>query len=101
MKNKEQVFNFANQFATDDYQKRNGNYPKSNMPDTINVNQNDVGVAMYFSFKNTDETTAKRWVERKYVSQIQSKFPDVKSLVTAQQSGDYQDDWIDVTFIMK
>lgn len=73
--------------ATDDYQKRGDKYPAGGKPDMIDVFNNDVVVA----FKNTSEREAIRWTEN---------FLRVKGFVAktviAQQTGDYQDDWVEV-----
>ena len=73
---------------TDDYQGRNGDYPKAGVPDAIDVYNNDVT----FSFKNTSESSAQRWVER-YLKNHGFKV----GRISAYQTGDYQDDWVDVS----
>lgn len=76
------------QFATDDYQKRRGNYPKPNVPTSIDA-YNDV---LEFSFKNTDEDAGK-----KFVMSFCSKNDLVTKSITSCQDGDFQNDWIIVT----
>lgn len=76
-----------NALATDDFQKRGDKYPAGGKPDTIDVFNNDVTLV----FKNTSEREAIRWTET---------FLKVKGFVaksvTAHQTGDYQDDWVNV-----
>jgi hypothetical protein len=74
---------------TDDYQNRNGDYPKSGRPDSINVSSSYIS----FSFKNTPQSTAERWVERYLNSE---GFSVAKDAISSYQSGDYHDDWVDV-----
>ena len=74
--------------ATDDYQKRDGNYsPKSNVPDSIDVYDD----YMLFSFKNTSELAGKRFVNE-FARRNQITYKSIDS----NQSGDYEDDWIEV-----
>lgn len=77
------------QFHNDDYQNRKGNYPKSNIPTTINAYEN----ALEFSFKNTDEKTAELFVK---------KFCSNNGLspvsLSCSQDGDYTNDWV-IVFI--
>lgn len=74
--------------VTDDYQNRRGNYPKDGVADTIQYWDNNLS----FEFKNTDERSAERWVKN---------FLSGKNLspkkIKAEQTGDYQDDWVTVT----
>lgn len=76
------------QFATDDYQKRRGNYPKSNVPTSIDA-YNDT---LEFSFKNTDEET-----DKKFVVSFCSKNGLVTKSISSCQDGDFHNDWIIVT----
>lgn len=77
--------------ATFDYQHRRGNYPESDIADTINVYQKQDGTfEIEADFKNTSEESAKHWIEH-FVEQhdlIIIKPAD------ACQDGDYQDDWV-------
>ncbi len=81
-----------NQFATDDYQNRDGDYPRAGKPDTISVYKN----TLEFSFKNTSEVDGKAWVE---------KFARSNDLlvdkISSWQDGEYQDDWIIVSLKVK
>lgn len=72
---------------TDDYQNRKGNYPKDGVPDTIGYWKGTLA----FEFKNTDERTGERWVK----NFLSGKNLNPKT-IKAEQSGDYQDDWITV-----
>ena len=73
--------------ATDDYQNRGGNYPESGVPDVIDASRNTLN----FSFKNTSEDAARNWVSR-FLTQngLSAK------TISAGQTGDYEDDWVDV-----
>lgn len=73
---------------TDDYQNRGGDYPESGEPDTIDVYKNFVT----FSFKNTSEEVARNWVTR-----FLTKKGFNLDRVDASQTGDYKDDWVEVT----
>lgn len=72
-------------FETDDYQKRDGDYPKSKIPVTVQVCDNEI----VFSFKNTSESEASKWAK---------KFAKVNCLDIEEcgscQDGDYHDDWV-------
>ena len=84
------IFNELKRLETDDYQQRNGNYPRSGRPDTIYVSDSDIE----FSFKNTSQPVAERWVER-YLSN--EGFKVVPGTINSYQTGDYDDDWVDVS----
>ena len=83
--------------ATDDYQNRRGDAPESDIPDTISVyERSDGNFSILASFKNTSEDRAERWLE---------KFVDKKDLkivraVSAWQSGEYHDDWVDAEIVV-
>ncbi len=81
---------------TDDFQKRNGNYPKSGVPDTIEKLHSSDHDGASFSFKNTSEGEAKRWVEQ-FVLQRGLPIDNIH----VQQDGDYDDDWVIVTVSAK
>lgn len=72
--------------ATSDYQGREGNYPRADVPDSISVNGNSVSA----DFKNTTETTARKWLKR----YLEGKGFRIKGEVESFQDGDYQDDWV-------
>ena len=55
---KEKLFSLA----TADYQNRRGQYPTAGVPDIIDVFERDDKVFIEFSFKNTSEISADRWV---------------------------------------
>ena len=86
--------------ATDDYQKRNGAYPKSNKPDTINVYEFKSKVAdgfrVTFDFKNTDEAAAKI-VSKRVVTNAIAGIENHIHAIEADQAGDYTDDWVECT----
>jgi hypothetical protein len=77
--------------TTDDFQKRGDNYPKSNIPVSIDAYEEEI----VFLFKNTTEGSAKKWCKN---------FTDQKSTligfkvisIESAQTGDYQDDWVEV-----
>ena len=73
--------------ATDDFQKRGDKYPAGGKPTMIQVYNNDMSLA----FKNTSEKEAIRWTE----SFLKGKGIVAKT-VTAQQTGDYHNDWVEV-----
>jgi len=77
---------------TDDYQKRNGGYPRDGVADTIMYWDHSLS----FEFKNTDERTAERWTKN---------FLNNKNLkpkkTSVEQTGDYNDDWVTVTAYFK
>lgn len=75
---------------TDDYQKRGGNYPKSNVPDTIEVEESDNKISINCSFKNTTEGDAESWLSRKLDCIGIEDYT-----IRTDQTGDYQDDWVD------
>ena len=77
---------------TDDYQNRGGSYPRSNVPDSIQT----WGGNLSAEFKNTDERTAKAWMERFCTN---NGFKPKK--VETEQTGDYRDDWVNATAIFK
>lgn len=72
-------------FETDDYQHRDGDYPQSGKPDTLNV----YGSEIECDFKNTSEEIAKQWLE-KFLKSKGFTFEKID----ACQDGDYQDDWV-------
>ena len=72
-------------FETDDYQNRNGDYPKSDIPDSISYYK----FGLEFYFKNTSEKSAKNWVKT-----FCDKNGLVPTSIDAWQDGDYQDDWV-------
>lgn len=80
-------------YATNDYQNRGGSYPKSEVPDAIYFNTPNV---LEFSFKNTSEESASKFVER-FASRLGCEI----LYLNAYQTGDYKDDWVDVTLKVK
>lgn len=73
--------------ATDDYQNRNGNFPKSDIPTSITVSDDKIQL----SFKSTTEKNALKFAEKFVSSNIKEKV-----VMSARQDGDYEDDWVDV-----
>ena len=47
-----------------DYQQRKGEYPKSNIPDSISVEITPNKTNVEFTFKNTSEDDANNWYEK-------------------------------------
>ena len=87
--------------ANDDYQKRGGNYPKSDVPDSIAVEIAGSQTVIAFDFKNTDDTNALLWYEHSKEHKIINKFSkDYDIAVTASQDGDYEDDWKKLTVLL-
>ena len=83
---KEKLFSLA----TEDYQNRRDQYPTSGVPDTINVFEYDNKIFVEFSFKNTSEFFADRWV----CNYLKNKFDVYPFKVSTYQDGDYQNDWV-------
>ena len=83
---KEKLFSLA----TNDYQNRRGQYPTGEVPDTINVFERNSKVFIAFSFKNTSEISADRWV-RNY---LKNKIGVDPINIDTYQDGDYQNDWV-------
>lgn len=84
-----------NRFCNDDYQRRGSEYPKSDIPVSINyVKINELRQKLVFSFKNTTEEVAKNYVKR--FCQKESLNP---TEINCEQTGDFANDWVDVTAI--
>ena len=83
---KEKLFSLA----TNDYQNRRGQYPTGGVPDTIDVFERNSKVFIEFSFKNTSEISADRWV-RNY---LKNKIGVDPINIDTYQDGDYQNDWV-------
>ena len=83
---KERLFNLE----TGDYQNRRGQYPTGGVPDTIDVYEHDNKVFVEFSFKNTSEISAERWV----CNYLKNKVGVDPFKINAYQDGDYQNDWV-------
>ena len=83
---KEKLFSLA----TEDYQNRRGQYPTSDVPDTINVFEHDNKIFVEFSFKNTSEFFADKWV----CNYLRNKIDVYPFKVSTYQDGDYQNDWV-------
>lgn len=79
---------------TDDYQNRGGNYPKDGIPVSIDVfDSDDEIVSITASFKNTSETEAREYIERKFLPKLDTS---LNTKVSTSQDGDYHDDWVNV-----
>ena len=83
---KEKLFSLA----TNDYQNRRGQYPTAGVPDTIDVFERNSKIFIEFSFKNTSEISADRWV-RNY---LKNKIGVDPINIDTYQDGDYQNDWV-------
>ena len=83
---KEKLFSLA----TEDYQNRRGQYPTAGVPDIIDVFERDDKVFIEFSFKNTSEISADRWV----CNYLKNKIDVDPFKVSTYQDGDYQNDWV-------
>lgn len=88
------ILNELMELKTDDYQNRDGEYPKANIPDSIDVFESKNTVIVTAYFKNTEEHIAIEWLKNKL-----SKYKVSK--IEAYQTGDYQDDWVDATAEIK
>ena len=74
---------------TEDYQNRNGSYPKSGIPDSIRVNKRGSNIIVSIEFKNTSGEQAKKWFKRNFeISQ-----EEILNINT-EQTGDYWNDWV-------
>lgn len=91
---KEQVYLTLKPLETDDFQDRNGDYPKSGIPTEMYVNKEEVT----FSFKNTSREEVKHWII-KYLNKLHLEVDDTD--VHAWQSGDYEDDWVDASISLQ
>ncbi len=83
---------------TADYQNRKGEYPSSNVPDSIKFYDETDGASLEIDFKNTSEQEAIDWFNSSKEVNIVNKFKanyDIK--ITAHQDGDYPDDWVKLT----
>ena len=83
---KEKLFSLA----TNDYQNRRGQYPTGGVPDTIDVFERNSKVFIAFSFKNTSEISADRWVRNYLKNKIGVDLGNRRMI----QDGDYQNDWV-------
>lgn len=87
--------------ANADYQKRDGAYPKSLIPDSIQVTIEDDGAILSFDFKNTTDNEALVWYEKSKESKIINKFKkDYDISVSTSQDGDFKDDWQKLTVLL-
>lgn len=84
---REKAYPGWSKLETDDFQNRGDRYPKSNAPDSIE--HQNAGAS--FMFKNTDETTA-----AKFVKNYMARQGLEHGKITASQDGDYHDDWVQV-----
>lgn len=82
--------------ATNDYQKRGGNFPQSGIPDTIAVFEQRGGVYVRAHFKNTTESGAQQWLERKIRQTVApgASSTDLSAEFETYQDGDYTNDWV-------
>jgi len=91
-KNTESLEDKLKALETADYQNRKGSYPKDGIATRISYWDNTLS----FEFKNTDNRNAERWVKN---------FLSGKNLspkkINAEQTGDYEDDWVTVTATFK
>lgn len=84
--------------ANDDYQKRGGAYPKSYVPDSIEVNVGEATTTVEFDFKNTNDSEALEWYEKSKESKIINKYKkDYDITVVTSQDGTFEDDWQKLT----
>lgn len=81
---------------TDDFQNRKGDYPKSDIPDTISTSEEGSKFIVELSFKNTSEKDALKW-SLKYL--IKKGF--VIDSSETYQDGDFEDDWVMVVVYIK
>ena len=81
--------------VTKDYQNRNGEYPKSNIPDSITVSEVGENIDINIDFKNTDEKSINSWYnsskEKIVIDKYKNRY-EISTVVT--QDGEYKDDWV-------
>jgi len=83
---------------TTDYQNKKGEYPSSNVPDSIKFFDEKDGASIEFDFKNTSEQEAIDWFKTSKEVNIVNKFKANYNIeITAHQDGDYADDWVNLT----
>ena len=86
------------ELETEDYQHRRGNYPKSDVADSIRVEEQSYGIfEIEADFKNTSEDSAKRWLERF----VEKHDLTIVKAAEACQDGDYQNDWVRAWVVVK
>lgn len=78
--------------STDDYQNRKGNYPRSDMPDTIDVYNDSETIIVRADFKNTSEQIAEAWLRRTLRVKVGGAANQAR--YSTSQTGDYHDDWV-------
>lgn len=83
-------------YKTEDYQNRDGSYPKSDIPVSLNVYESNHYVFIEASFKNTNESIGKKWMENFLKNKFQNKYDSIYIELDSWQEGDYQNDWIGV-----
>lgn len=79
--------------ASDDYQNRNGGFPKSNIPISIQVVSYNSFIKVKCSFKNTNKEISKNWLYEKLSS---FNISEDSYIISVNQIGDYNNDWVDV-----
>ena len=84
------------QLETEDYQNRNGSYPKSGIPDSIIVNKRGSNIIVSIDFKNTSGEQAKQW----FKSNFEFNQDEILNINT-EQTGDYWDDWVTLNVTLK
>ena len=86
MKNSD-IYEILKPCATNDYQKRDGDYPDSDVPNAIYVSEFDI----VCSFKNTLEEVAQHWLY-KYLTSFGLELNE--DSICTRQDGDYWNDWV-------
>jgi len=90
------LFEELKELETDVFQNRKGAYPKSGIPDSIRVIKRGRNIIVSIDFKNTSADQAKKWYNKNV------EIPSSKILnMTAQQTGDYWDDWVALNVTLK
>jgi hypothetical protein len=78
-----------------DYQTRKGEYPKSNIPDSIAVDIDSDKATVEFTFKNTTKDDTNTWYGKSKEMKIINKYAkEFYITISTQQDGDYSDDWV-------
>lgn len=88
---------------TMDFQNRGGNPSKSGISNVIEVRScsgDRYGAIVTGSFKFTEEQVAKDYMESYIKKELGKEWNNVDIKVTARQTGDYYNDWVDASVII-
>lgn len=91
------IENLFEKLNSEDYQNRGGDYPKSDVPVSINCSENKEDIEVEISFKSTTMENANSWVESSDEYNLLQNFAKENGYsveVNSYQDGDYENDWI-------